>query len=174
MNTAQIMGEDEVKEAEDKLLEQILEGENPEDLVLVGIITRGVTLAKRLKNRIKKESGNNVGVGSLDTRPYRDDVTEDLEEDLTDIPFDINGRNVVLVDDVMSTGRTIRAAMDALTQVGRPKSIKTAVLVDRGHRELPITADYVGSVVLTSVKEKIKIKLREVDGGRDRAIISAE
>lgn len=175
MKSKQALTNEEVKAAMDKLVEQILSDEDAKgDVVIIGIITRGVTLATRISEAFKQSKGIDAQVGSLDTRPHRDDNTGQVYPDATDIPFPIEGKDVVLVDDVMSTGRTIRAALDALVAKGRPRSIKTAVLIDRGHRELPITADYVGAVVPTSVTEEIRVLLREVDGGSDRAEIVSQ
>ncbi len=169
--TKQVLNEEEIAGGLDKLVGEILEdNEDAGELVLVGVITRGVTLAERMK---KKMQGVNVEIGALDTRPYRDDVkVDEVVEDRTDLPEDLTGKDVIIVDDVMSTGRTMRAALDAVLRYGRPRNVKTAVLINRKHRELPISADYVGAEVLTSVKENIRLKLREVDGGRDRAVIS--
>lgn len=173
MSTKQMLNEKGIAECTDRLAERILsENPKPENLVLVGVITRGSTLAKRLREIIVNRSSADVLAGSLDTRPHRDDLKAKANVDLTDIPFKITGKDVILVDDVISTGRTMRAAMDALISYGRPKSIKTAVLIDRGHREYPITADYVGIEIPTSVSEMIRVRLEEVDGGKDRAEIT--
>jgi pyrimidine operon attenuation protein/uracil phosphoribosyltransferase len=137
-----------------------------EYLVLVGIETRGVPLAMRLAKTIQGLENISVPVGSLDISLYRDDLsTLDLKPIIhrTNVPTDITGKHVILVDDVFYTGRSIRAAMDAIMDLGRPKSIQLAVLVDRGHRELPIRADYVGKNIPTSNNEEIKVKLMEAD-----------
>jgi pyrimidine operon attenuation protein/uracil phosphoribosyltransferase len=133
---------------------------------LVGIVTRGAAIAQRLADRIREIEGTEVPVGTLDISFYRDDVGARLNPEVhrTDIPFDPTERLVVLVDDVLFTGRTIRAAMDAIFDYGRPSCIQLAVLVDRGHRELPIRADYVGKNVPTSRKERVKVLLTETDG----------
>ena len=134
--------------------------------VLVGIRTRGIYLAKRLAERIKRIEGKTVPVGELDITLYRDDLTRNGEDPLvkgSNIPFDINNKKVILVDDVLYTGRTVRAALDALVDIGRPAAVQLAVLVDRGHRELPIRADYVGKNVPTSSSERIVVELLEVD-----------
>ncbi|MFH1055477.1 MAG: bifunctional pyr operon transcriptional regulator/uracil phosphoribosyltransferase PyrR [Candidatus Altiarchaeota archaeon] len=171
----QVLNHLELRECVKKVTEEIIEeNANLGNVVLVGILTRGATLAGRIQKAIKEEARIELHLGVLDTRPYRDDRKDGSIEDRTDIPFPITGKDVILVDDVMSTGRTIRAAMDALIKFGRPRSIKTAALIDRGHRELPITADYVGTQIPTSVKEKIKVRLTEVDGGKDRADITTE
>jgi pyrimidine operon attenuation protein/uracil phosphoribosyltransferase len=138
-----------------------------DDLVLLGIRTRGVNLAKRLGEKIKNIEGSEVPVGSLDITSYRDDNRDSRDtekENTTEVSFDITGKKVILVDDVLYTGRTVRAAMDAIVDIGRPLSIQLAVLVDRGHRELPIRADYVGKNVPTSRSEMVIVNVVEVDG----------
>lgn len=136
-----------------------------DDLVLLGIPTRGSFLAERIAGKILKIEGAEVPVGSVDATLYRDDIglkeTQPLKE--TAIPIDIDGKKVVMVDDVLFTGRTIRAAMNALMDFGRPTAIELAVLIDRGHRELPIKADFVGKNIPTSKTEGIKVLLTEVD-----------
>lgn len=139
-----------------------------EDLVLVGIKTRGVYLARRMRDRIKEVEKVEIQVGELDITPYRDDQKSDLSQitipDLEQADLDITNKNIVLVDDVLYTGRTIRAAVDALIANGRPKSISVAVLVDRGHRELPIRADFVGKNIPTSLNEQVAVNVSEIDG----------
>lgn len=139
-----------------------------EDLVLVGIKTRGVYLARRMRDRLKEVEKVDVPVGELDITPYRDDRKNDFSQekipDLEPMDLDITNKNVVLVDDVLYTGRTIRAAMDALIANGRPKSISVAVLVDRGHRELPIKADFIGKNIPTSLNEQVSVNVSEIDG----------
>lgn len=139
-----------------------------EDLVLVGIKTRGVYLVRRMRDRLKEVEKVDVPVGELDITPYRDDRKNDFSQekipDLEPMDLDITNKNVVLVDDVLYTGRTIRAAMDALIANGRPKSISVAVLVDRGHRELPIKADFVGKNIPTSLNEQVSVNVSEIDG----------
>jgi len=137
------------------------------DLVLVGIRRRGVPLAGRLQAIIREIEGREVPLGILDITLYRDDLTSRLEQPLvrgTEIPFSIQRRTVVLVDDVLYTGRTVRAALDALMDLGRPQQIQLAVLIDRGHRELPVRADYVGKNVPTSRREEVSVRLEEIDG----------
>ncbi len=143
-------------------------------LALIGIRTRGVYLAERLQQKIYEIENKEIPVGILDITLYRDDLSEvgpkpEIHE--TNIPFNLRGKVVILVDDVLFTGRTIRAALDALIDFGRPKVIRLAVLVDRGHRELPIKADYVGKNVPTAFQETVIIRLNEADG-RDEAVIS--
>ncbi|HEX5829185.1 MAG TPA: bifunctional pyr operon transcriptional regulator/uracil phosphoribosyltransferase PyrR, partial [Candidatus Limnocylindrales bacterium] len=136
-------------------------------LVLVGIQRRGVPLAHRVADAIREHEGTEVPVGALDITFYRDDLSLVAQQPIvkgTAIPFDLNGATVVLVDDVLYTGRTIRSAMDALIDFGRPRAIRLAVLVDRGHRELPIRADHVGKNVPTSREEIVKVLLAETDG----------
>ncbi|WP_298491054.1 bifunctional pyr operon transcriptional regulator/uracil phosphoribosyltransferase PyrR [uncultured Lactobacillus sp.] len=139
-----------------------------EDLVLVGIKTRGVYLAHRMRDRLKEVEKVEIPVGELDITPYRDDQKSDPSQvtisDLEPADLDITNKNIVLVDDVLYTGRTIRAAMDALIANGRPKSISVAVLVDRGHRELPIRADFVGKNIPTSLNEQVSVNVSEIDG----------
>lgn len=143
-------------------------------LALIGIRTRGVFLAERLQQKLYEIEKKEIPVGILDITLYRDDLSEigpkpEIRE--TNIPFNLRGKVVILVDDVLFTGRTIRAALDALIDFGRPKVIRLAVLVDRGHRELPIKADHVGKNVPTAVQETVIIRLKEADG-RDEAVIS--
>jgi pyrimidine operon attenuation protein/uracil phosphoribosyltransferase len=136
------------------------------DLILVGIRTRGVPLAERLASEIEKIEGLRVPVGILDITLYRDDLSTLSYQPIvhqTQIPVDINGKTVVLVDDVLYTGRTVRAALGAIIDIGRPKTIQLAVLIDRGHRELPIRADYVGKNVPTSGKEVVNVQLMAID-----------
>lgn len=135
-------------------------------VVLVGIRKRGVHMAKRLAEKIKEIEKSEVPLGSLDVSFYRDDVTTYLKPEVfqTDIPFDITDKDVVLVDDVLFTGRTTRAAMDAIIDFGRPASIQLAVMIDRGHRELPIRADYVGKNIPTAKNEDIQVNFKEEDG----------
>ncbi|MCA9735789.1 bifunctional pyr operon transcriptional regulator/uracil phosphoribosyltransferase PyrR [candidate division KSB1 bacterium] len=138
-----------------------------ENLVFVGLHTRGYPIAVRLKEFIKKEEKIDVPLGRLDVTMYRDDIhhrAESLEMQVTEVPVDIDGKTVILVDDVLFTGRTIRAAMDALIDMGRPAVIRLAVMVDRGHRELPIKADFIGKYLPTSRGEEVSVKLKNIDG----------
>jgi pyrimidine operon attenuation protein/uracil phosphoribosyltransferase len=146
-----------------------------ENLVLVGLHTRGVPLARRLAENIELYEKSRLNVGALDFSLYRDDLApSEARNSLkrTDIPSDINGKSVVLVDDVLYTGRSIRAAMDALIDLGRPRSIQLAVLIDRGHREMPIRADYVGKNIPSARHEDIQVRLTETDGRDEVAIVS--
>lgn len=144
-----------------------------QDIVLVGIKTRGIYIAQRLAERLKQLEDIDVPVGELDITLYRDDVKDMEEPELhsSDVPVSIEGKEVILVDDVLYTGRTIRAAIDAVMDLGRPRKISLAVLVDRGHRELPIRADYVGKNIPTSKTEEIIVEMEERDGA-DRIMIS--
>ena len=150
-----------------RISHEILErnASNLETLALVGVLTRGVPLAHRISENIRLFEGLDVPVGSLDITLHRDDLAgEEPEVRGSRVPFEISGRTVVLVDDVLYTGRTARAAMDALLELGRPAAIRLAVLVDRGHRELPIRADYVGKNVPTARGERVLVNLAETDG----------
>jgi len=163
----EILTPDQLRRALNRIAHEILErnpGAGP--IVLVGIQTRGVFLARRVAEALRGFEGRTVEVGSLDPRLYRDDLDQAATQPVrpTEINFDINGRPVVLIDDVLYTGRTIRAAMDALNDFGRPSSIQLGVVVDRGHRELPIRPDYVGKNVPTARDERIRVRLSEVDG----------
>jgi pyrimidine operon attenuation protein/uracil phosphoribosyltransferase len=139
-----------------------------EDVVLVGMRTRGVPLARRIAEIIEGFEGTPIPVGTLDIGLYRDDISpselKSVPQSRTDIPTGITDRRIILVDDVLYTGRSIRAAMDALMDMGRPSSIQLAVLIDRGHRELPIRADYVGKNIPSSMDEEIQVQLEEIDG----------
>jgi pyrimidine operon attenuation protein/uracil phosphoribosyltransferase len=162
-----IMGPEEIDRALRRVAHEILErNKGAEDLILVGIHTRGAPLADRLSRTIEKFEGVSIPVGSLDIGLYRDDLETRPTTELavTSIPADPAGRVVVLVDDVLYTGRTIRAALDALTDLGRPRAVQLAALVDRGHRQLPIRADYVGKNLPTSSTERVTVRLSEVDG----------
>ena len=163
-----IMNEDGMRRALSRIAHEIIEeNQGIEDVVLVGIRTRGAPLARRLADNIEKIEGRKIPVGILDITLYRDDLTTIARQPLvgkTEIPFDITGTKLVLVDDVLYTGRTIRAALDGIIDLGRPQRVQLAVLIDRGHRELPIRADYVGKNVPTSKSEVIKVELAEVDG----------
>lgn len=164
---ARLMEEADIHRAVRRIAHEILErNRGAQDLVLVGIRTRGVPLAERIADHIRAIEGVDVPLGSLDITLYRDDLHK-LEQPVvgeTRLPVDLEGKKVVVVDDVLYTGRSVRAAMDAVMDFGRPARIQLAVLVDRGHRELPIRADYVGKNVPTSRDEVVKVCLRETDG----------
>jgi pyrimidine operon attenuation protein/uracil phosphoribosyltransferase len=166
--TARILDEAEIRRSVTRIAHEILEhNKGARDLVLVGIANRGDDLARRLAAEIERIEGATLPVGVLDITFYRDDIgmrAEAPEVHETRIGFDINGKTVILVDDVLYTGRTIRAALDALVDFGRPTAIQLAVLVDRGHRELPIRADYVGKNVPTRRDEDVRVALKETDG----------
>ncbi|WP_195939840.1 bifunctional pyr operon transcriptional regulator/uracil phosphoribosyltransferase PyrR [Romboutsia sp. 1001713B170131_170501_G6] len=164
---AQLMDEKAIGRAITRISHEIIErNKGIEDIVLVGIKTRGLPIANRISKRIEQIEGSKVNTGEVDITLYRDDLKEvDIDPVIngSNIDFDINDKKVILVDDVLYTGRTVRGALDAIMDIGRPKSIQLAVLVDRGHRELPIRADYVGKNVPTSNKEIICVKLVEID-----------
>jgi pyrimidine operon attenuation protein/uracil phosphoribosyltransferase len=171
-----VMTAEDIRRTLARIAHEIIErNKSTERLILVGLHTRGVPLAKRLAAGIEKYEGDRPAVGALDFSLYRDDL--DPEEakrvvERTDIPSDINDRSVVLVDDVLFTGRSIRAAMDALIDLGRPRSIQLAVLIDRGHREMPIRADYVGKNIPSARHEDIQVRLTETDGIDEVAIVN--
>lgn len=164
---AKILDTEGVERAVTRISHEILEkNKGTKDLIIVGIRNRGEHLARRIVGAIEKIAGNKVPLGILDITLYRDDLTEVAEQPVlkeTNIDFDITGKKIILVDDVLFTGRTIRCAMDELIDFGRPKVMQLAILIDRGHRELPIRADYVGKNVPTSLNEVIEVKLKEVD-----------
>lgn len=161
------MDDQEIERALIRMAHQILEtNKGADNLVLVGILTRGDYLAKKIQHYIKDIEGIDLPLGALDISFYRDDFMTHFAPEVhsTDIPFPIDGKTVILIDDVLYTGRTIRAALDALMDIGRPKAVELAVLVDRGHRELPIRADFVGKNVPSSSDESVRLFLEEVDG----------
>jgi pyrimidine operon attenuation protein/uracil phosphoribosyltransferase len=169
-----LMTDVDLRRAVVRIAHEIVEqNRGPQNLVLVGIHTRGVPLANRLGTLISEFEGEKVPVGSLDIGLYRDDLQRlSTQPHLrpSDIPIGLDGRRVVIVDDVLFTGRSIRAALDAIIDFGRPKRIQLAVLIDRGHRELPIRPDFVGKNVPTAREENIKVRLSEVDG-RDEVVL---
>ncbi len=164
-----VMDADRVSRALTRIAHEIVErNRGVADLALVGVRSRGVPLARRLAQALKQISGEDVPTGALDITLYRDDLMRHQVGPQpvvrkTEIPFSIDNRTIVLVDDVLYTGRTTRAALDALIDFGRPRAIQLVVLVDRGHRELPIKADYVGKNVPTASQESVQVRLREVD-----------
>ncbi len=165
---ATVMDEKAIKQALRRIAHEIIErNKSTEEVVLVGIRNRGVPLANRLQSFLTEIEGSAIPLGILDITLYRDDLSQRQDQPevhTTDVPFDLNKKHVIVVDDVLFTGRTTRAAMDALTDLGRPATIQLAVLVDRGHRELPIRADFVGKNVPTSRSELVEVKVKEVDG----------
>jgi pyrimidine operon attenuation protein/uracil phosphoribosyltransferase len=175
LTSRQIMTADDMRRALVRISHEIVEKHGGTDgLALVGIERRGVPLAERLAGSIEANEGTRPPVGSLDITFYRDDLSQVARAPLlkaAELPFELESSTLVIVDDVLYTGRTVRAALDALIDVGRPKAVRLAVLVDRGHRELPIRADHVGKNVPTSRDEVIKVHLREVDGGEDDVVI---
>ncbi len=145
------------------------------NLCIVGIMRRGVNLAQRIAAKIEEVEGKKIPLGILDITPHRDDrETAPDYQDRTDLPFEVAFKKIVLVDDVVYTGRSVRAAIDALMEKGRPQSIQFAVLVDRGHRELPIRADFIGKNVPTSSEEQVVVRVREIDGEDQVAILEGE
>lgn len=172
----QLLDAQAIQRALTRIAHEIIEkNKGTENLVLVGIRRRGVPLARRLAANIERIEGVELPVGVLDITLHRDDLTQSTAEQVvlqeTELPVSIVDKTVVLVDDVLYTGRTVRAALDALIELGRPRAIQLAVLIDRGHRELPIRADYVGKNVPTSRREKISVRLREVDGDDEVVIL---
>jgi len=164
---AKVLAPDGLNRSLRRISHEILERNAPclEELALVGVLTRGVPLARRISANIRQFEGLGIPVGSLDITLHRDDLEkEDPEVQGSSVPFDVTGKTVILVDDVLYTGRTARAAMDALLELGRPAAVRLAILVDRGHRELPIRADYVGKNVPTARGQRVLVNLEETDG----------
>ena len=168
MSGRQIMSADDLRRALVRIAHEIVERNGGTDgLVMVGVRSRGVPLAQRLAALVKEHEGVEVPVGSLDITYYRDDLTKIAHAPIvkrTDAVPDLTGKTVVLVDDVLFTGRTVRAALDAITDHGRPTAVRLAVVVDRGHRELPIRPDHVGKNLPTSLDENVQVQLSETDG----------
>lgn len=175
---AKIMDEKAMNRSIKRLAHEIIEkNKGIDDVVLIGIHTRGVPIANRIAEMIEEIEGKPVDVGSIDITLYRDDLSTVDQQPLVkdnDITFSLEGKQVILVDDVIFTGRTVRAALDAVIDIGRPNTIQLAVLVDRGHRELPIRADYVGKNVPTSSKEIISVKVAELDEVNEVVIYTRE
>ena len=172
-----IMTDQDIRRTIARIAHEIVErNRSTEKLMLVGMHTRGVPLAQRLAANIESFEGIKVYIGSLDISLYRDDLASLDQQPVvksTDIPVSVDDKHIVLVDDVLYTGRSTRAAMDALFDMGRPLSIQLVVLIDRGHRELPIRADYVGKNIPSSRYEKIRVRLMETDGREEVAIVNA-
>jgi len=170
-----ILDQEGIRRAITRIAHEILEkNRGVEDVCLVGIRTRGVVLAERINACIKTIEGHELSMGILDITLYRDDLTLVATQPIvheTLIDFDITNKKIVLVDDVLFTGRTVRAALDALIDLGRPANIQLAVLVDRGHRELPIRADYVGKNIPTALEQNVKVILKETDEKEDQVIV---
>ena len=165
---AKVLDQEEIEKSLTRIAHEVIEKNQAglEGLVIVGIMTRGATLAERLQKLIQQFSGKTLPLGVMDITLYRDDLTQVAQSPImheTRIDFDITQKKIVLVDDVLFTGRTIRCAMDELIDFGRPQAIQLAVLVDRGHRELPIRADYVGKNLPTHLNEIVQVRLREID-----------
>ena len=173
----QILDAEKIDRTLSRIAHEIVEkNKSSRNLALVGIRTRGVPLARRLAEKIRQVDNGEVPVGTLDINLYRDDLRQMHDHPVlgrTEIPFHVDGITIVLVDDVLFTGRTIRAALDALIDLGRPRMIQLAILVDRGHRELPIRPDYIGKNLPTSRRESVSVRLREHDG-EDRVVIEEE
>jgi pyrimidine operon attenuation protein / uracil phosphoribosyltransferase len=175
----EVMDADRMSRALTRIAHEILErNRGTGELALVGIRTRGVPLARRLARALKEINGHDVPTGALDITLYRDDLMRNAVGPQpvirrTEIPFSIDDRKILLVDDVLYTGRTIRAALDALIDFGRPRAIQLIVMVDRGHRELPIKADFVGKNLPTSLKQSVQVRLQEIDGV-DEVVIEGE
>jgi pyrimidine operon attenuation protein/uracil phosphoribosyltransferase len=173
-----VMSQEDIRRTLARVAHEIIEqNKDLDNLILVGMHTRGVPLAQRLAAEIEHFERTRVAVGILDISLYRDDILSLKQKPVvkrTDIPTSVDGKAIILVDDVLYTGRSIRAAMDALIDLGRPQSIQLAVLVDRGHRELPVRADYVGKNMPSSLMEDVRVNLKETDGVDEVAIITDE
>ncbi len=172
---SRVMNPQLIQKALKRMAHEIIEkNKGTEQLAIIGIRSRGAYLAKRIAENIEQISGQAVAQGVLDVTLYRDDLNKALKQpevQKTEINFDITGKKIVLVDDVLYSGRTIRAALDALIDFGRPEYIQLAVLIDRGHRELPIRADYIGKNVPSASREQIQVRLEEIDG-KDEVIVA--
>ena len=175
MSERRVLDADDLRRALTRIAHEIVErNAGTDDLVLVGIRSRGVPIANRLAALIEQHEGDAVPVGSLDITFYRDDLTRLAHAPIvkrSDLEVEVGGRIVVLVDDVLFTGRTVRAALDALTDHGRPRAVRLAALVDRGHRELPIRADFVGKNLPTAIDEIVHVRLRETDDDAEEVVI---
>jgi len=175
-----VMDADRIGRTLTRIAHEIVErNKGVEDLALVGVRTRGVPIARRIARALREITGVDIPTGALDITLYRDDLMRNPVGPQpvirrTEIPFSIDDRKILLVDDVLYTGRTIRAALDALIDFGRPRAIQLVVLVDRGHRELPIKADYVGKNLPTSLKESVQVRLEEIDGIDEVVLESTE
>jgi pyrimidine operon attenuation protein/uracil phosphoribosyltransferase len=164
LKKAEIMDENAVARAITRISYEILERNGgAENICVIGILSRGAVLAQRIADKISELEKTKVPIGILDITHYRDDIDEVIESEKTDIDFDVKDKRVILIDDVMFTGRSTRAALDAIISRGRPQSIQLAVLIDRGHRELPMRPDYVGKNVPTAKNEIVKVQVKEMD-----------
>lgn len=163
-----LMSSEDIELVLTRIAHQILEqAQSLENLGIIGMQTRGVSLAKIIQSKIAQFTGTTLPLGVLDTALYRDDYRYNLKQPtvkVTDIPYDINGKDIILVDDVLYTGRTTRAALDAIMDIGRPQSVRFVALADRGHRELPIRADFVGKKLTTGENQELSLKVKEIDG----------
>ncbi len=175
---ATIIDENGLSRTLTRLAHEIIEKNKGSDgLAIIGLRTRGDFIARRIAAKIEEIEGVKMQVGTLDVSFYRDDFRETMKHpqiQVSDISFDIDGINVILVDDVLYTGRTIRAALDALMDYGRPASIQLAVLVDRGHREIPIAPDYIGKNIPTSIGEEVRVKMKEIDDEDSVLLVDVE
>lgn len=173
---AKILDHESIERTLLRIAHEILEkNKGTQDLCIIGIRTRGAVLAKRLNQCLEKIEGQSVPLGILDITLYRDDLTLVAASPVireTQIPFDITDKKVILVDDVLYTGRTIRAALDAIMDFGRPKTVNLVVLIDRGHREMPIRADFVGKNIPTASSETVEVRLQETDGNDEVVIVA--
>ncbi len=164
---ATVLNESDMDRIVKRIAHEIIErNKGSRNLVFLGIQKKGIPLAERIREHIKDLEKTEIDFGKLDISFYRDDIDKKIKTDfnITDIPFEIKDKDIILVDDVLFTGRTIRAALDAIMDFGRPKSIQLVVLIDRGHRELPIRADYVGKNLPTSLNEYVEVKFKEIEG----------
>ena len=172
---AKILDQEGIKRTLQRISHEILEkNHGTKDLAIIGIKTRGAYLAERIAENIKKIEGEQIPVGAIDITLYRDDLTEVAEQPVihsTEVDFDITDKKIILVDDVLYTGRTVRCALDELIDFGRPANIQLAVLIDRGHRELPIRPDYIGKNIPTAKNEDVKVSLQEIDGKEEAAVL---
>ena len=175
---AKILDREAIERTIMRIAHEILEkNKGTQDLCIVGIRSRGAILAQRLNQCLERIEGKNVPIGIMDITLYRDDLTLVAESPVvheTQIPFDINDKKVILVDDVLYTGRTIRAALDEIMDFGRPKTVQLVVLIDRGHREMPIRADFVGKNIPTSQNETVEVRLAEADGKEEVVIVQKD
>lgn len=175
---AVVMTADDMERAMRRMSSEISEKNHGiDDLAIIGIQRRGVYLAGRLRELIRESEGVRLPLGELDITLYRDDITLLVDQPVvhsTSVPFGLNGKKVILVDDVLFTGRTIRAALEALGDIGRPACVQLLILIDRGHRELPIQPNYLGKAVPTSLQESVEVRVKELDGCDEAVICAAE